>query len=53
VKTRADMLVKYFSERISPAVHDKASLKEGVGVWKEAYSKTLNMSDDPKLKLKL
>jgi hypothetical protein len=38
MKTRGDALVKYFAERVSPAVHDKAMVKEGFGAWKEASS---------------
>jgi hypothetical protein len=33
-KRRSDMLVKYFSEKVSPEVHDKAAKKEGFGFWK-------------------
>jgi len=36
-KTRSDMMIKYFSEKVSPAVHDKAARKEGFGVWKEQF----------------
>jgi hypothetical protein len=35
VKTRGDMLVKYFSEKVSPAVHDKAAKQEGFASWTE------------------
>jgi hypothetical protein len=31
------MMVKYFSEKVSPAVHDGAVRKEGFGVWKEQF----------------
>jgi hypothetical protein len=37
VKTRSDMMVKYFAEKISPAVHDKAMANEGFGIWKEEF----------------
>ena len=30
-KTRSDMIVKFFSEKISPAIHDKAGKKEAFG----------------------
>jgi len=36
-KTRSDMMVKLFSEKISPAVHDLACKKEGWGIMKEQY----------------
>jgi hypothetical protein len=36
-KTRKDMLIKYFSESISPKIHDAAAVKEGFGVWKEGF----------------
>jgi hypothetical protein len=36
-KTRSDMLIKYFSERIAPGIHDVAGKKEGFGVWKEEF----------------
>jgi hypothetical protein len=35
IKTRGDMVIKLFSEKISPGVHDAAAVKEGFGVWKE------------------
>jgi hypothetical protein len=55
VKTRQGMMIKYFSDRISPAVHDSAAKKEGFGVWKEQwmherYFKTFKKRDDPKLR---
>jgi hypothetical protein len=31
------MVVKYFSERVSPGINDKASKKEGFGFWKDRY----------------
>jgi hypothetical protein len=37
LKTRSDMMVKYFSEKVSPGVHDVAMKKEGFGVWKEEF----------------
>jgi hypothetical protein len=36
-KTRSDKMIKYFSERISPAVYDLATKKEGFGIWKEQF----------------
>jgi hypothetical protein len=36
-KSRGDMIIKLFSEKISPAVHDVAAAKEGFGVWKEDF----------------
>jgi hypothetical protein len=36
-KTRGDMVVKLFSEKISPGVHDLAAKKEGFGAWKEQF----------------
>jgi hypothetical protein len=35
VKTRSDFMIKYFSEKVSPAVHDKAAKMSCWGVWKE------------------
>jgi hypothetical protein len=29
------MLVKYFSEKVAPGVHDVAAKRESFGVWKE------------------
>jgi hypothetical protein len=37
IKTRSDMIVKYFSERVSPALHDTAAKKEVFGVWNEEF----------------
>jgi hypothetical protein len=34
-KTRSDMIMKYFSEKAAPAIHDAACVKEGFGIWKE------------------
>jgi hypothetical protein len=34
-RMRKDMLVKYFSEKVAPGVHDVAAKKESLGVWKE------------------
>merc|ERR1712167_149459 len=34
-KTHSDMMVKYFSERVAPGVHDVAAKKEAFGRWKE------------------
>jgi hypothetical protein len=31
------MMVKYFSEKVAPGVHDAAAKKEGFGVWKEEF----------------
>jgi hypothetical protein len=31
------MILKYFSEKVSPALHDGAAKKEGFGAWKEQY----------------
>jgi hypothetical protein len=45
IKTRSDMLVKYFSEKVSPAVHDLAAKKEGFGAWKEQFLHE-NLADD-------
>jgi hypothetical protein len=39
-KTRSDMMVKYFAEKVSPGVHDVAAKKEGLGVWKEGFMHT-------------
>jgi hypothetical protein len=30
-------MVKYFSEKVAPGVHDVAARKEGFGVWKEDF----------------
>jgi hypothetical protein len=39
-KVRGDMLVKYFSEKLqNPEIHNKAMLKEGMDLWRKAYSK--------------
>jgi hypothetical protein len=35
--SRSDMMVKYFSEKVAPGVHDAAAKKEGFGVWKEQF----------------
>jgi hypothetical protein len=35
VKTRSDFMIKYFSEKVSPAVHDRAAKMSCWGVWKE------------------
>ena len=35
MKTRSDMIIKMFSEKVSPGVYDAAAKKEGFGVWKE------------------
>jgi hypothetical protein len=40
-KSRSDMIVKYFSEKVSPAVHDVASKKEAFGDWKADFSAQL------------
>jgi hypothetical protein len=29
--------LRYFSDKVSPAVHDKAMKSEGFGVWKEDF----------------
>jgi hypothetical protein len=39
-KTRSDVIVKYFSEKVSPNVYGVAVLKEGFGIWKEQYMRT-------------
>jgi hypothetical protein len=36
-KTRSDVIIKYFSEKVSPAVHDSAAKKEAFGMWKQEY----------------
>jgi hypothetical protein len=36
-KTRSDMLIKYFSERVAPGVHDAFAKKQRFGVWKEQF----------------
>jgi hypothetical protein len=36
-KTRGEMVAKYFSEKVSPGVHDVGMKKEGFGVWKEEF----------------
>jgi hypothetical protein len=30
LKTRSDVVIKYFAEKVSPAVHDVAAKKEGM-----------------------
>jgi hypothetical protein len=30
-------VIKLFSEKVSPAVHDLAAKKEGLGAWKEEF----------------
>jgi hypothetical protein len=50
-KTRADIIVKYFAERVNPKIHDAAEKKEGFGMWKEEfvhskYSKIKNKRSD-------
>jgi hypothetical protein len=37
VKTRGDMLVKYFSDKVAPAIHDIALQKEAFSSWKEGF----------------
>jgi len=39
-KSRSDIMIKYFSEKISPALHDNAGLKEAFGIWKEDFMHT-------------
>jgi len=41
-KTRSDMILKYFSERVGPGVHDVACKKEGFGGWKEEWLEVVN-----------
>jgi hypothetical protein len=33
--SRLFRFLRYFSEKIAPAVHDKAMVNEGFGIWKE------------------
>jgi hypothetical protein len=35
------MIVKLFSEKISPAVHDASAKREGFQAWKDEYYKTV------------
>jgi hypothetical protein len=37
VEARRSLLIKYFSERVTPGVHDVAAKKEGFGVWNEQF----------------
>jgi hypothetical protein len=39
-KSRSDMIIKFFSETVSPAVHDVAAKREGFGDWKEDYMRS-------------
>jgi hypothetical protein len=32
---RSDLTIKYFAEKVSPAVHDSAAKKEAFAMWKE------------------
>jgi hypothetical protein len=34
-KTRSDLLVRYFGDKVAPGVHDVAMRKEAWGEWKE------------------
>jgi hypothetical protein len=36
-KVRSDMMVKYFSEKVAPTIHDIAAKKEGFGEWKQRF----------------
>jgi hypothetical protein len=36
-KTRGDMLVKYFAEKVNPGMHDLAAKKEAFGAWNEEF----------------
>jgi aconitase B len=45
VESRSDMIMKYFSDRVAPGVHDVAMKKEGFGVWKEEYYTAQNKRD--------
>jgi hypothetical protein len=35
---RSAMLLKYFSEKINPAIHDKAAKTEVLSVWKDQFN---------------
>jgi hypothetical protein len=49
-KTRSDMIMKYFSEKVSPGVHDVAAKKEGFGEWKEQFLHSLYMLREEKIR---
>jgi hypothetical protein len=49
-KTRGSMIMKMFSERISPGIHDAAAKKEGFGVWKEAHATEVNVRKETELR---
>jgi hypothetical protein len=36
-KSRSDMIIKLFSEKVSPGIHDLGAKKEGFGMWKEDF----------------
>ena len=36
-KTRGDMMVKYFSERVAPGLNDVAERKDALAMWKEMH----------------
>jgi hypothetical protein len=44
------MMLKYFSEKVSPAVHDKAAKKEGFGMWKESWIRVISAEKERYLK---
>jgi hypothetical protein len=39
---RSNMLVKYFSEKVNPGVHDKAMNKEAFALWKSEFEVEMN-----------
>jgi hypothetical protein len=47
---RSDMIIKLFSEKISPQVHDVAGRKEGFGIWKEEFLHDAYLQGEAKLK---
>jgi hypothetical protein len=53
MKTRSDMVVKYFSDTISPAVHDNAAKKEGFSLWKEQFMHWRFMKQEEKIRAEM
>jgi hypothetical protein len=51
LKTKSDMLVKYFSEKVSPLVHDVAAKKESFGWWKEEFFNEKNTKETEDLRV--
>jgi hypothetical protein len=53
MKTRSDIMIKYFSDCVCPAVHDVAMKKEAWGIWKEQFIHVKFEKDEKRLKEKI